>query len=543
VKFINKITGKNLYVTLTVPAKKLHFEYGYVENKNWSHWFKFNSAQGGVLDEEGKVWPADKGVLYGSEFDVRINPFKPSNVNYRFLTPEDFNNLLTDHWISQSGLISYKGGSKFTKFEGNGAIASEVTFEFTYPETCKKDNDGNVIVAGNSATMDASNDNKYGKVWVIEGVSGTKWTLTIGKHGGNAWAPGADAIWAVKKGNTSYEEEVAYLDGEVQGVAKNTKIHYHGIENEAALYPAATDLVNKMGAYDEKAKANFTLNGSGNDLTNLKTAKFLEDNKDRAFTAYIKIKVQHECYDPIISKQFFNVRFHRPINVVAKTYEWMDRNLNDNKVDIKDLIEIVDWNRFPVVPYGDQKKEAKHTMFNIDFPAYADVITSDYKKMASQNKGIPYEFYGIQELAVRYGEIRTDMPKSMEIRNDLAGTLKDLEKRTVQIKNVDALVSDREAPAGYKTITLLNADGTIAGFGDNDYNQSNYDPAQGKTKFGQLYFNNDGSDTQLFHIFLPVAVKYNWGNIAYDKKFGEPEKLDKDYTQVVWVVIVVNGTH
>lgn len=535
VKFINKVTGKNLWVTLIVPVRKLHFEYGYVENKNWSHWFKFNSAEGGVLDTEGKVWSANNGVLYGTEFDVRINPFKPSNVNYRFLTPEDFNNLLTDHWISKDGLISYKGGAaNFSKFEGDKAIASEVTFEFTYPE-----------VGTNSATMGSTKDDKYGMTWVIEGASGTKWTLALGAHG-DAWAEGNTAIFAVKKNGGPYDEEVAYLEGEVEGVAKNTKIHYHGLENEAALYPAATDLVNKMGAYDERGKANFTLNGAGSDLTNLKTAKFLEDNKDRAFTAYIKIKVQHECYDPIISKQYFNVRFHRPINVVAKTYEWIDRNLNDNKVNIKDLIEIVDWNRFPVIPFNDKKKEAANTLFNIDFPAYADVITSDYKKMANQNKGIPYEFYGIQELAVRYGEIRTDMPKSMEIRNDLAGTLKDLEKRTVQIKNVDALVSDREAPAGYKTITLLNADGTIAGFGDNDYNQSNYDPAQGKTQFGQLYFNNDGSDTQLFHIFLPVAVKYNWGNIAYDKKFGqdnEKTKLDKDYTQVVWVVIVVNGTH
>ena len=109
---------------------------------------------------------------------------------------------------------------------------------------------------------------------------------------------------------------------------------------------------------------------------------------------------------------------------------------------------------------------------------------------------------------------------------------------------IPALVSPREAPAGYRTVTLLNADGTIAGWGANDYNLSDYNPASpGQTQFGRLYFNNDGSDTQLFHIFIPIAVKYNWGNIAYDKKLAVPAKLDKNYTQTVWAVITVNGTH
>jgi len=528
VRFINKQTGRSLWVTLTVPAKKMYFEYGYVENKNWSHWFKFNSAEGGVLDTEGKVWPSKNGVLYGTEFDTRINPFKPSNVNYRYLNVEDFNQLLTDHWMDPTNMIKYYGGAKFGKFEGAAKWNSVVTFEFTYPE-----------VGTNSATMGSSNDNKYGKVWVLKGASGTSWTLTIGAHGA-AWAAGADAIWVVKKGNTPYEEEVAYLDTD-NTFAKKVKIHYHGLETAADLYPAATDLVNLMGAYDENGDQRFSTTSS--ELTNLTKAFFLEENKDRAFTAYVKIKVAHDCYDPIISKQYFNVRFHRPINVVGKEFEWIDRNLSDNTINIKDLIEIVDWNRFPVVAYGDAAVKANKTAFGIDFPKYDDVY-GGVNTVKKQELGLPYEFYGISELAVRYGEIRSDMPKAMTVRNDLKGTLADLENRTVKIGQIPALYSDREAPAGYKTITLLNADGTIAGWNANDYNLSNYNPAApGNTSYGKLYFNNDGSDTQLFHIFVPIAVKYNWGNIAYDKTFGAPAKLDKNYTQTVWAVITVNGTH
>lgn len=523
VRFINKQTGKSIWVTLKVPAQKLHFQYGNVGNKNWSHWFEFNSANGGVESNSKPYW---------TEFDTRINPFKPSNVNYRFLDVTDFNQMLTDHWMDPANMIAYEGqAGKF----GNFAAGSNVTFEFTYP-----------VPGLNSEKngLGTSDDRKYGKVWKLNGASGTEWTLAIGAHpapGVTTWAPGADALWVVYKGGVPYEEEVAYLDGAIAGVANNVKIHYHGLESAADLYPAATDLVNLMGAYDQNGDPRFST--SSNELTNLKKAFFLESNKNRAFTAYIKISVTHWCYDPIISKQYFNVRFHRPINVVGLEYNWNDRNLDDNYINIKDLVEIVDWNRFPVVPYNNAAVKANKTMFNMDFPSYADVYASN--KVKQQNKGIPYEFYGIQELAIRYGEIRSDMPKPMSVRNNLAGTLANLDANTVKIGSIPALVSPREAPAGYKTITLLNANGTIAGWGANDYNQSNYNAAApGNTSYGRIYFNNDGSDTQLFHIFVPIAVKYNWGNIAYDKNLDPAgNKLKKDYTQVVWAVITVNGTH
>lgn len=514
VRFINKQNNTSIWVTLKVPAEKLHFQYGYVGNKNWSHWFEFNSAKGGSESNTKPYW---------TEFDTRINPFKPSNVNYRFLNVDDFNQMLTDHWMNPGAMITYQGNN--TKFS-NFATGTAVTFEFTTPQAGK-----------NSKNLSA---NAAGE-WKIKGVSGTEWTLKVGAHGAT-YAPGTDALWVVKKGTAVYEEEVAYLDQNIAGVANNVKIHYHGLEAAAPnLYPAATDLVNLMGAYDEQGNERFST--TSNELTNLSKAYFLEDNENRAFTAYIKISVTHWCYDPIISKQFFNVRFHRPINVVAKEYNWNDRNLNDNYINIKDLIEVVDWNRFPVVPYNNSAVKANKTMFGMDFPSYAEVYASN--KVKQQNLGIPFEFYGISELAIRYGEIRSDMPKPMSVRNNLAGTLANLSANSVKISEIPALVSPREAPAGYKTITLLNANGTIAGWGANDYNQSNYNAAApGNTSYGRIYFNNDGSDTQLFHIFLPIAVKYNWGNIAYDKNLDPAgAKLDKDYTQVVWAVITVNGTH
>jgi len=44
---------------------------------------------------------------------------------------------------------------------------------------------------------------------------------------------------------------------------------------------------------------------------------------------------------------------------------------------------------------------------------------------------------------------------------------------------------------------------------------------------------------------VPIAVKYNWGNIAWDDRLNDAAgaKLNDDYTQKVWAVITVNATH
>ena len=475
-------------------------------------------------------------------------------------------------------MVKLNGGDPFTKFRPDAkpvpGASPTVSFVMAYPQdglnSNHKDADGNGVSAGKISL--AKND-KYGlgkkdyaKAWNVLGASGTVWTLTLGTHDAPATAGNTSlnealltAIYAVGKDGKVYPaEEVAYLDGAFDkelNVSTNM-LHFRGLESETALYPAATDLLNRMGAYNADGSQNFETASS--ELTNLYAASFLEDNIDRAFTAYIKINVAHDCYDPLISKQYFNVRFHRPINVAAKVFDWNDRNLADNTIDIRQLVEIVDWNRFPVVAYGSSNIKERNTEFGIEQPKYENVFAG-VNSVKQQNLGMPYEFYGIQELAVRYDEIRSDMPKSMDIRRNInIYNPKEIEDNSVKISQIPALFSVREAPAGYRTITLLHAQpykgSNIVSFDTpHAYNHSNYNAASpGNTSYGKLYFNNDGSDTQLFHIFVPIAVKYNWGNIAWDYKFGEQakedggngaNKLDKDYTQTIWAVIVVNGTH
>ena len=67
---------------------------------------------------------------------------------------------------------------------------------------------------------------------------------------------------------------------------------------------------------------------------------------------------------------------------------------------------------------------------------------------------------------------------------------------------------------------------------------------QGFTKFGRIEYTNNGAGAQIFHIYVPIAVNYNWGNVINNMTNLSTSgvKKDLDYTQVVWAVITVNKT-
>jgi hypothetical protein len=200
-----------------------------------------------------------------------------------------------------------------------------------------------------------------------------------------------------------------------------------------------------------------------------------------------------------------------------------------------------------VVPFGATAVKERNTVFGIERPKYADVY-KNATSMKATNAGIPFEFYGISELAVRYDEIRTDHAEPVSVRGNVYYDEASILKNTKLVKGLPSLSSDREAPTGYKTLTLLNADNSIVSFTtDHAYAHSDLNASGNGTKFGKIYYNNDAGTVQLFHIYVPIAVKYNWGNIAWDDRMTDNAwprtKLDNDYTQKVWAVITVNATH
>ena len=207
-----------------------------------------------------------------------------------------------------------------------------------------------------------------------------------------------------------------------------------------------------------------------------------------------------------------------------------------------------------MVPFGAAAVKERNTVFGIERPKYADVF-QNATRMKATNAGIPFEYYGIKELAVRYDEIRTDHAEPVSVRSKVYDEPEDIIRNTKLVKDLPSLSSDREAPTDatglkYKTLTVLNANDLIVPFNVEHAYARSMKNADGSTKFGKIYYNNDAGTVQLFHLYVPIAVKYNWGNIAYDDILETDftagrawHKLDKDYTQKVWAVITVNATH
>lgn len=527
VRFINKATGTSIYVTLSIP--KVHFEYGAVQNKDWSHWWKFNTQLFGVESDKAPYW---------DEFDTHMNTPVPAYVGYKWLTVEDFKQDLRDYWHEPNSMIKLLGDeSKFSKFYASkGGTDPVIDFIFTVPV------DG--------LNSDGVSANAAGQ-WVVEGVSGTKWTLQLSADN--------KAINAVKKNGVAYgPEEVAVITD--PGTGFSSTLYYHGLEAAAPkLYPAATDLVNKSGRYDETGAKRY---GAGSAMGEQQDAKYLEKNIDETFTAYIKINVTHECYDPLIAKQYFNVRVLRPINVAGKEKRIKDIPNVMQKISIRDLVDIIDYRDVPVVGRYAASQAATANAFGFAAPSWSSVaegVMSATGYVKKQNAGVPYEFYKITDLAVIYSEILSDHQAPYADREKApARTAADVKKLldagiVKPVKNIPSLRGglehkDYTLPSTPRVLSLWSNDADHSLKVEDDWaasqlvdmtNDKSYSTGIGKIE----YTNNDGI-TQLFHIYVPIAVKYNWGNIKWDKDLDPAgTKLDNNYTQKVWAVITVDPSY
>ena len=526
VRFKHKLNGTSIYVTLNIP--KVHFEYGVVQNKDWSHWWKFNTQLFGVESDKAPYW---------DEFDTHMNTPVPAYVGYKWLTVEDFKQDLRDYWHEPNEMIKLLGDeSKFTKFYASkGGVDPEIDFIFTTPQ------DGL-----NSDGVSAVNGQ-----WVVEGVSGTKWTLKLSDD--------FKKILAVKKNGATYgPEEVAVIEDATDGY--NSVLYYHGLEEaDPKLYPAATDLVNKSGRYDETGAKRY---GAGSAMGEQQDAKYLEKNIDETFTAYIKINVTHECYDPLIAKQYFNVRVLRPINVAGKEKKIKDIPNIMQKISIRDLVDIIDYRDIPVVGRYAAAQSATANAFGFAAPAWssvADGVMSDPGYVKKQNAGVPYEFYKITDLAVIYSEILSDHQAPFADR-EKAPARTNAEIKTLlangivkPVKNIPSLRGglegkDYNLPATPRVLSLWSNDADHSLKVEDDWaaaqlvdmtNDKSY-----STGIGKIEYTNNSGITQLFHIYVPIAVKYNWGNIKWDKDLDPAgTKLDNNYTQKVWAVITVDPSY
>ena len=422
-----------------------------------------------------------------NDLDVHANVPTPAEYGKIALTAEKFDKDLLEYWRNKQVLVTLEGNKdKFSEFyNADGTAKTQLDFGFVLPKK------------GVNSTVDAVNG-----TWDVKGASGSVWTLKLSddKH----------KILAIK------QDGVALADPETVAELRKNKydskysiLHYYGDE-EGINDNAATDLLNNMGRRDAK----------GNDIKN----DYLTNNIDKTFTAYLEVTLSDDpCYQPLVENNLFNVRFLRPINVAPKNVTWTDALNEEESVKLTDLVSIKDWRDYSVLVNGN----------------YAD----------NTNAQVPYEFYNITDLAVIREEIRSDAMEEYSVRSAAALTdAKEIAKLPI-VDNVPSLTSYKMVN-GITTATYLKV-----------YNGNNKEIFNSKQhgvspngiwttgagdykNYGKINYVNNGGGAQIFHIYVPIAVKYAWGNVKYSHTNAQTSgvKKDLDYTQKVWAVITVNKT-
>ena len=353
VRFVNKTNGTSVWVTLVIPAGKIHFPYADIANRDLGHWYDF---QTGYARETADT------------IEVYANVPTPAEVGQHSLDLSDdqytFEKNLNDFWLRNAGVFYIHEAGKYGKLKNK----VQPMFQFRLPKKGESAKDG-----VNSIDEDASNDS-----WTVKGISGSTYTLKLAK--GNSIYN--TQIVAVKRDGKDLNEIICTLD------PASGKIRYMGrteqaIEKDAVnkdANDAATDILNYMGMYDQYGK--------------LQKDSYLSGQNDKTFTAYVEIHLQSAaCIDPLIDNNYFNVRFLRPINAWAGEKKITDAPNKTQFINIWELLYIRDWRQYAVVMDGKTQK------FLDD--------NKDHKGDFAEGN-VTYGFYNITNLYVDRNDIRSD---------------------------------------------------------------------------------------------------------------------------------------
>ena len=321
---------------------------------------------------------------------------------------------------------------RFTAF-----ASDDVQLRFTLPST-----------AHGNAAFNADADGR----WTVKGFSGHEYTLQL-----NATA---DAICVVSvDAGDDYAEPLP-----ICRIENGTDIVWvNGIE--------ACDILNHAGQYSniDGTSTAATFMGSG-----------------QTFAAYIEIYTE-ACYEMLLNNRFFNVRFMRPIDITADSYNLWARLFEPYTFLLRDVVTISDWR-------GTEVAWQQH---------FRDV--TDYRFVG-------HDFYGISRLFTSLDEIRSDY--------DLSDAERQQTTDTARIARMHR-IADIPQLDGYVSVDLVPAV-------TNEEEHSDYPEDY------RITYRNRGGEARKFHLYIPISVDYAW---------GQTEGLDgKPATQVVWAAIEIEAT-
>lgn len=480
----------SIYVKLKFDAEKIHFATADIKNRVLNRWFS--------MTEGYKAAPEKTDTI-----EVYANVPTPAENGRADLQTNTFVKDLKEYWLDKIVTPTIANSDKFTKNFWNpetGQYRGTVAFQFRLPEE------------GVNADFSAAADG----TWTVKGISGSVYTLKI-----DATDDTYDKIVATKRGTTAYENPelicrlnrttgvIEYMGRDQEtNYSKGTKGADYAAPSDNQVNGAASDILNFIGYYDAK----------GNSIK----SSYLTGQKDKAFTAFVEIKVSGTaCYDPIIKNNFFNVRFLRPINVWPVETKITDAPNETQWINIWELINIKDWRTYGVVMTNPEQGDPFVQKFSDGLKYTGDFVDSPAEGFG---KSVPYSFYNITNLYVLRSEIRSDAYLQASERGLLtdATAIKALRK----IGSIPALTNDELYYLSIQAYADYDTEAKRAAFAVTAANKG-----QENTKKADdlLAYTNNGSVSQVYHIYVPIAVEYSWGALA-------------DWTQTVWAVITVDPT-
>ena len=502
VRFVNKFNGTYIYVTLRFAPEKLHFAYADINRRVLDHWYDFAEGYKDNTADTIEVYAnVPTPALQGKDNPLNVVSFRKD---------------LKEYWLNQTVVPDIYNKNKFSKYwdKTTNKFAGETIFRFRLP--VKGEHAGEINANGeivNSSTVQyktqASAPKKY---WEVKGASGATYKLYIA--GGDADGNYGNEIYAVKQGSMTADELICEISSD--GI-----ILYNGYEpittnnKEKTLAAkdvnsAASDILNYVGMYDKKGNLIKDSYLDGQDGTN-----------DRAFTAFVEIMPEAEnCFDPLIGKNFFNVRFLRPVNLWPAETNWKDAPNATQIYPIWKLVYIRDWRQYAVVPAGEEQQ----------FGAAAVAGTGlDGKKHKGnfEEGNVTYEFYGIEYLYVNRDEIRSDAYRAPEDRV-IKDTEKDILANTLPIVDIPALTGTNTLYPKWEYLKIYDWKGTEAKTKD-EAGQVALGKPESNAINDVLAYTNNGGVVKPFHVYVPISLKYPWGALT-------------DWTQKVWAVITIDPT-
>ena len=308
----NYIESNAIYVTLNIPATKLHFAYAEISGKDLSLWYQNNSYLNATQNDESDA------------IEVHLNVPTPAafNVATPVLTDLQFDKKLTETFVRNLIGLSGLDATHFGQF-----TSTDFGFKLVKPvkgtnatDLDASTDDAKIKLTGKSNTKTA----EYADAWIVNGVTGAKYIVQV-----NATGTEINAVaWVNPKDKKAYDfgtaQRIVTLNiGTSQITYANNKY--------------AQDILNYSGRLDQ---AKTDLQTSATEYLGV---------EDKTFTAFIQItQDQNKCYNLLMPNSYFKARWLRPINVYSANKEWTDALNTKQEAVVAEIVGVNDWRNMAV---------------------------------------------------------------------------------------------------------------------------------------------------------------------------------------------------